>query len=119
MNARQCSKLLLWTIAFLLFVGCDDSKSPLSDPQNSKADARLVGVWRLRGEGGEATYYHIGALGGNLPSSLMRLVSVTHSKTGELQPPGEMLVFPMTGAYCAVSGSDFNGLTRPKYKVID
>lgn len=32
---------------------------------------------------------------------------------------GEMLVFPMTGAYCAVSGSDFNGLTRPKYKVID
>jgi ornithine decarboxylase len=32
---------------------------------------------------------------------------------------GDVFVFPMTGAYCAVSGSDFNSLSRPQYKVID
>ena len=25
----------------------------------------------------------------------------------------------MTGSYCAVSGSDFNGLSRPQYRMID
>lgn len=32
---------------------------------------------------------------------------------------GDAIVFPMTGAYCAVSASDFNSLLRPKYNVID
>ncbi len=32
---------------------------------------------------------------------------------------GDTIVFPMTGAYCAVSGSDFNSLKRPEYVVID
>jgi ornithine decarboxylase len=32
---------------------------------------------------------------------------------------GDMFVFPLTGAYCAVSGSNFNGLKRPDYIVID
>jgi len=31
----------------------------------------------------------------------------------------QKLVFPMTGAYCAVSGSQFNSLRRPRYVVID
>jgi ornithine decarboxylase len=31
---------------------------------------------------------------------------------------GDTLVFPLTGAYCAVSGSGFNSLRRPEYKVI-
>jgi diaminopimelate decarboxylase len=31
---------------------------------------------------------------------------------------GDKLVFPMTGAYCAVSGSDFNSLRRAAYKVM-
>lgn len=35
------------------------------------------------------------------------------------QQIGDKLVFPLTGAYCAVSGSDFNSLTRPEYRVID
>ncbi|HUV31857.1 MAG TPA: type III PLP-dependent enzyme [Acidobacteriota bacterium] len=35
------------------------------------------------------------------------------------QQVGDMLVFPLTGAYCAVSGSTFNSLARPEYKVID
>ncbi|MEW5795101.1 MAG: type III PLP-dependent enzyme [Candidatus Zixiibacteriota bacterium] len=32
---------------------------------------------------------------------------------------GDMIVFPLTGAYCAVSGSDFNSLKRPEYAIID
>lgn len=32
---------------------------------------------------------------------------------------GDTIVFPLTGAYCAVSGSDFNSLKRPEYVVID
>jgi ornithine decarboxylase len=32
---------------------------------------------------------------------------------------GDMMVFPLTGAYCSVSGSDFNSLKRPDYLVID
>ncbi len=32
---------------------------------------------------------------------------------------GDTMVFPHTGAYCAVSGSDFNSLRRPDYVVID
>ncbi|MDX9856159.1 MAG: type III PLP-dependent enzyme [candidate division Zixibacteria bacterium] len=32
---------------------------------------------------------------------------------------GDLLIFPRTGAYCAVSGSDFNSLKRPQYRVID
>jgi len=32
---------------------------------------------------------------------------------------GDIMVFPLTGAYCAVSGSGFNSLKRPDYMVID
>jgi len=32
---------------------------------------------------------------------------------------GDMFVFPVTGAYCAVSGSSFNSLRRAEYRVID
>jgi ornithine decarboxylase len=32
---------------------------------------------------------------------------------------GDKFIFPLTGAYCAVSGSDFNSLKRPDYVVID
>ncbi len=35
------------------------------------------------------------------------------------QQIGDLLVFPMTGAYCSVSSSSFNSLARPQYKVID
>lgn len=63
MHRRQFSSLTSVAVAFLLFAGCDDSKNPLSDPQKSKPDTRLTGVWRLRGDGGEVTYYHIGTMG--------------------------------------------------------
>ena len=32
---------------------------------------------------------------------------------------GDRIMFAATGAYCAVSGSDFNRLSRPEYTVID
>ncbi|MEE8576988.1 MAG: type III PLP-dependent enzyme [candidate division Zixibacteria bacterium] len=32
---------------------------------------------------------------------------------------GDIIAFPRTGAYCAVSGSDFNSLKRPEYRIID
>lgn len=32
---------------------------------------------------------------------------------------GDKLMFTATGAYCAVSGSNFNALRRPEYKLID
>ncbi len=96
MNMQKLSSLMSVAVAFLLFAGCDDSKYPLSSPQNSKPDARLDGLWRFRSSEGEVTYYHIGPLGHGLPESLMRVVAVTRSKDGELQPPGQLLVFPTT-----------------------
>lgn len=32
---------------------------------------------------------------------------------------GDTIVFPLTGAYCAVSGSNFNSLKRPDYVIVD
>ena len=32
---------------------------------------------------------------------------------------GDKLIFRATGAYCSVSGSNFNALKRPEYKIID
>lgn len=32
---------------------------------------------------------------------------------------GDKMIFPCTGAYCSVSGSNFNALKRPEYVVID
>jgi len=78
--------------AILLAAGCDDSKNPLSNPQTSKADERLVGLWRERSDEGEI-YYHIGHAGKNFPSGIMRAVSVEHSK-GQVEQPEEYLLFP-------------------------
>jgi len=32
---------------------------------------------------------------------------------------GDKLMFTLTGAYCSVSGSNFNALKRPEYIVVD
>jgi hypothetical protein len=70
--------------------GCFDTKNPLSDPQNSKTDERLVGIWRVSGE---ETFYHVGHAGGKFPASTLRVVEIRHSK-GSVEPPQEYLVFP-------------------------
>jgi len=83
----------LGLIVCLLAPGCDDSKTPLSDPQTAKADNRLVGVWRWRGENGEVTYYHVGHAGEKFADSMMRIVSIKHDQ-GKVEPPEEYLAFP-------------------------
>ena len=85
---------LQWLIvpAVLLLTGCDDSKNPLSDPQTSKRDERLVGVWRVSVSQGADVYYHIGHAGKKFPKGVLRVVEVTHSE-GDVDT-AEFLVFP-------------------------
>lgn len=83
-------KKVLFLALCLLAIGCNDSKNPLSDPQTSKADKGLVGVWR---ETNGDTFYHIGHAGGDLPRGVMRVVEVTY-KDGKLNQPVEYLMFP-------------------------
>jgi hypothetical protein len=84
--------LFLIGVAACLFASGCDSKNPLSDPQTSKADERLAGVWRDRSDDGD-TYYHVGHAGEKFPASMMRVVGIKHGK-GEVEPPGEFLIFP-------------------------
>ena len=93
MNSKR--SLLVVAALSLLLTSCFDTKNPLSDPQKSKPDDRLTGVWRFRGESGEMNYYHIGHAGEKLPASLMRVVNVQHTPDGKTQS-GELLVFPTT-----------------------
>ena len=82
----------LGVAACLAAAGCDDSKNPLSDPQTSKADERLAGVWLNRGGDGDV-YYHVGHAGDKFPASMMRVVGIKHSK-GNVEPAGEFQIFP-------------------------
>ena len=84
--------LFLIGVAACLFASGCDSKTPLSDPQTSKADERLAGVWRDRSDG-EIEYFHVGHAGEKFPSSMMRVVGIKHSKRN-VEPPGEYLIFP-------------------------
>jgi hypothetical protein len=109
MNTRQFCWLISMAAAGFLCPGCEDSKNPLSDPQTSKADGRLAGVWRTRNEGGDVSYYHIGFLGDNIPVGVMRVVTATHSPDGKLNPPGEFLLFRTT-----LGQADYLNLTAAK-----
>jgi hypothetical protein len=51
----------------LVLTSCFDTKHPLSDPQKSKPDERLTGLWWFRGDNGEMNYYHIGHTGATIP----------------------------------------------------
>ena len=89
------SRMVMGLVTCLLLVGCDDSKTPLSDPAASKPDERLVGVWRFQGEHGQVTYYHIGHVGEKLPEGVMGVVGVTHREK-KMERPFELLLFPTT-----------------------
>ena len=91
---RVCPLLLVAAFSLLL-TSCFDTKNPLSDPQKSKPDDRLSGLWRFRGDSGEVNYYHIGPVGGKLAASILRVVSVQHMPDRTMQS-GELLVFPTT-----------------------
>ena len=43
--------VLLAAVLCLFASGCADSKNPLSDPQTSRTDERLAGVWRGQWKG--------------------------------------------------------------------
>lgn len=90
---KKACPLLLVAACSLLLTSCFDTKHPLSDPQKSKPDERLTGVWQFRGDNGEMNYYHIGHVGEKLPASLMRAFFVQHRTDGTMQS-GELLVFP-------------------------
>ena len=92
---KKACPLLLVAAFSLLLTSCFDTKYPLSDPQKSKPDDRLAGVWRFRGDSGEMNYYHIGHGGEKLPASVMQVVFVQHMPDGNMQS-GELLVFPTT-----------------------
>ena len=78
----------------LLLASCEDSNSPLSDPEKATPEAKLSGIWRGRAKNGDVTYYHVGRAGGKLPEGVMRVVGLTHSKDGKLRRPAlEMLAF--------------------------
>jgi hypothetical protein len=82
-----------------LFAGCYDSKNPLSDPEKSKLDPRLSGLWLLRERdraGLDARYFHIGVAGDKLPPGVMRAVEVGHNSDGTLERPVEFLMFSTT-----------------------
>lgn len=93
MATKRTLQLLPMVGLSLLLTSCYDSNSPLSDPQQSKPDERLLGVWRFRGEGGEMNYYHIGRGGEKLPAAVMHVVNVQHQPDGNIQR-GDMLNFP-------------------------
>ena len=68
-------------------------QNPLSDPQTSKPDERLVGVWRWRNEDGSVIYYHAGHAGDKFPDSVLRVAFVRHVE-GKVESPGESWMFP-------------------------
>ncbi|MGA2068879.1 MAG: hypothetical protein ABSG86_28190 [Thermoguttaceae bacterium] len=98
MNARRLAFLLFVVAGCLLGTGCDDSKSPLSDPGQSKPDPRLAGVWRWKHDADDVLYYHVAQAGGKLPASVMWVVlndSATEPKQDALGGwPDVTVLFP-------------------------
>jgi len=76
----------------LLASGCDDSKNPLSSPEASKLDERLLGIWRYQEEDGEVVYYHVGQAGEKFPGGMMRIITVRHERS-KVDSPEECLAF--------------------------
>ena len=97
MKAHILLSVVVIAAALLAVTGCDNSTSPLSDPQKAKPDRRLAGVWReLDKKSGSMVYYHIGRAGGKLPDGVMRVIMVGPRNDGVLESPGEWLLFPTT-----------------------
>jgi hypothetical protein len=93
----KCSAFLAVAAPCLFFAGCD-SKNPLSDPLQSKPDARLIGDWQRRDEvWGDRQYYRIETAGDKLPQGVIRFVGMTNGSTdASIDPKREWLAFPTT-----------------------
>ena len=92
---KKLRPLLSVAAVSLLLMSCIESENPLSDPQKSKPDDRLTGVWRFRGDSGEMNYYHIGHVGEKLPASVMQVIFVQHMTDGRMGSR-DLLAFPTT-----------------------
>jgi hypothetical protein len=84
------TRVLLGGALCLIVTGCSDSKYPLSDPQTSTADERLIGTWRRGND-----YFHVGHAGKDFPKGVMQVVEVRHdARRGDVSPT--WLMFPTT-----------------------
>ena len=92
---RVCPLLLVAAFSLLL-TSCFDTKNPLSDPQKSKPDDRLSGVWRFRGDSGEINYYHFGPVGGEPPGVHHAGRQCPAHAADRTMQSGQLLVFPTT-----------------------
>ena len=102
MNTKRIWRLLYAVLSCLLFTSCEDvSKSPLSDPEKSKADPRLEGKW-LAEEDPHAVPLPVVSVGGKLPDCIMEcadpsIISGEVEKSTEekdAQEKKRMLLFP-------------------------
>ena len=90
MRAKRLLRLLSMAAFCLLFTSCD-SKVPLSDPNTSKADQRLTGAWRIRGETGEVSF---APAGGKFPASVVRVAGSSRKPDGTTKQLDSLLLFP-------------------------
>ena len=96
MTTNRILQLISMVATCLLFTSCFDSKVPLSDPGKSKADERLAGAWRQRGESGEVNDYRFAPAGGKLPASVMRVTGSSRKPDGTTERIEPLLLFPTT-----------------------
>jgi hypothetical protein len=82
------------TVATLLLASCD-SKHPLSDAAKAKADARLIGAWRLQDDQGDVQFCHIGQ-DEHLARNVYRAIWIGQKADKSLSRPLECIVFPTT-----------------------
>ena len=94
MTTNRILQLISMVATCLLFTSCFDSKVPLSDPGKSKADERLAGAWRQRGESGEVNDYRFAPAGGRLPASVMRVTGSSRKPDGTTERIEPLLLFP-------------------------
>ncbi len=92
MKSRRFVCFVALAGACLLLSSCGGSKNPLSDPAKAKADAQLMGVWRMTDSSG-VSYVHVGCAGGKLPPGIMEAIIIGHNVDGTLNEPEQMLMF--------------------------
>ncbi|NLX99147.1 MAG: hypothetical protein GXY83_23665 [Rhodopirellula sp.] len=86
----------------------DRIEQAFSDPAKVSPDRQMIGVWRHQDDG-STTYDLVGSLGGKSLESVMRVVIVTHEKSGELQKPEQAGLFPTV-----IDGTSYLNLARAK-----
>ena len=96
MTTNRLLRLVPMAAACLLFTSCIDSSVPLSDPNTSKADERLAGNWRQRGESGHVNDYRIAPARGKFPASVMRVAGSSRKPDGTTEQLASLLLFPTT-----------------------